>query len=339
VARPRVRWLTGHLVHHPWHGLARLLVTAAALDTAAAVGLAYLAGFAGVREALARVSWPWLVAAVGGLVVSFVGYFLAYRGIFAIANGPRLRNRELGAVVIGGFGGFLAHGGSALDVYALRAAGADERDARVRVSTLAGMEQGVMAVLGTGAAITILVQGLREPAGDLTIPWAVIPIPGFAIAFWLAARYRGRWRERTGWRGTVGIFLDSIDIDRRLFLHPHRHDRAMLGMAVFWLGDAFAVWAALSAFGYRMSVAALFVGFATGMVFTRRIGPLAAAGILMLVLPVTLWHSGAPLATAIVAVFAHRVLVLWLSTPFALGGRPMLRKMGSSDAGPAEIRG
>jgi len=38
-------------------------------------------------------------------------------------------------------------------------------------------------------------------------------------------------------------------------------------------------------FGFRMNAAALFVGFATGMVFTRRTGPLAGAGVLALVLP------------------------------------------------------
>jgi hypothetical protein len=47
-------------------------------------------------------------------------------------------------------------------------------------------------------------------------------------------------------------------------------------------------------------VAALYIGFATGMVFTRRTGPLAGAGMLALVLPVTIWYSGAPFAVAVV---------------------------------------
>jgi hypothetical protein len=36
--------------------------------------------------------------------------------------------------------------------------------------------------------------------------------------------------------------------------------------------DAFATWAGVAAFGFRMNAAMLFVGFATGMVFTRRTG-------------------------------------------------------------------
>jgi hypothetical protein len=76
-----------------------------------------------------------------------------------------------------------------------------------------------------------------------------------------------------------------------------------------------------------MNPAALFVGFATGMIFTRRTGPLGGAGLLMLILPVTLWHSGAPMATAVGAVFTCRILAFWSPLPFALAGLPTLRRM------------
>ena len=98
-------------------------------------------------------------------------------------------------------------------------------------------------------------------------------------------------------------------------------------MALFWAGDAFAVWTGLAAFGFRMDPAALVVGFATGMVFTRRTGPLAGAGILALALPVSLWYSGAPLAVAVAGVFAYRILVLWLPMPASLAFLPVLRGM------------
>jgi hypothetical protein len=38
----------------------------------------------------------------------------------------------VGLAYVAGFGGFLAYGGAALDTYALEAAGADEREAKVR---------------------------------------------------------------------------------------------------------------------------------------------------------------------------------------------------------------
>jgi hypothetical protein len=77
-----------------------------------------------------------------------------------------------------------------------------------------------------------------------------------------------------------------------------------------------------------MNAAALFVGFATGMVFTRRTGPLAGAGVLALVLPLTLWYSGAPFAAAIVGMFAYRVLALMLPMPVSLAVLPVLQRMG-----------
>lgn len=328
--------LSGHHVHRRPLGLTGLLLLAGALDVAAAAGLGYVVGFTEVYDALGRVSWPWLAAMVGAIVVSFVGYYFAYHGAYRVEDGPQLRRGQLLAVVVSGFGGFLAHGGSALDNYALRAAGADERDSRVRVAALAGLEHGVLAILGTAAAITVLVQGLEQPPYDFSIPWAVIPLPGFALAFWLAERFRARFRGASGLRAKLGVFLDSIHLNRELFLRPHIHGPAVLGMGLFWLADAFGVWAGLATFGLWMHAAALFIGYGTGMVFTRRTGPLAGSGVLMLVLPVTIWYSGAPLAVAVAGVFAYRILSVWLPIPFALVGLPTLRRMGEGGTPHAE---
>ena len=96
-------------------------------------------------------------------------------------------------------------------------------------------------------------------------------------------------------------------------------------MALFWAGDALAIWSALAAFGFVMNGPALLVGYCTGMVFTRRVAPLAGAGTLTLILPLTIWASGAPLATAITAIAAYRLLG-WLSLPPALASLPVLRE-------------
>ena len=82
-----------------------------------------------------------------------------------------------------------------------------------------------------------------------------------------------------------------------------------------------------------MNMAALFVGFATGMLLTRRTGPLAGAGVLALVLPLTIWVSGAPFAVAIVGVFVYRVLALLLPMPVSLAALPTLAQAGR---GPAQ---
>ena len=51
------------------------------------------------------------------------------------------------------------------------------------------------------------------------------------------------------------------------------------------------------------------------MVFTRRAGPLAGAGVLALVLQVRICVSGAPLAVAVAGVFVQRVLAPLLPLP------------------------
>jgi hypothetical protein len=70
--------------------------------------------------------------------------------------------------------------------------------------------------------------------------------------------------------------------------------------------------------------AALIVGCCTGMVVTRRVAPLAGAGTPVLILPLTIWASGAPLAAAITGVAAYRLLGV-LSLPPALASLPVLR--------------
>jgi len=184
----------------------------------------------------------------------------------------------------------------------------------------------VLALGGTATAIAALASGLNVPL-DFTVPWAILPVPGFGIAFWFAERYRDRFRGQPGWRSALGTFLRSVHLIRELFAHPLHWGWAALGMALFWAMDSFAMWAGLAMFGFTMNGAALFVGFATGTVFTRRTGPLAGAGVLTLVLPVTIWYCGAPLPVAVIGVFAYRLLAFWLPMPVSMAALPTLRTM------------
>ena len=303
-----------------------LILLAVVLEVAAGVGLAYVAGFGAARAALDRLAWPWLAVVLASLMVSFVGYYSAYRGIYRAEGGYDLARRQQRAVVVAGFGGLFSHGGRTPDDLALQACGAGQHDALVRVWTLGAMEQGVLAIIGCLASIAAVCLRLAEPPSDFTLPWVIVPLPAALLVFWVAERFRKRLWRRSGWLARFAVILDSIRLVRKLFAHPLRHRRALAGMLVFWAADAFAVWAALAAFGVRMEPAALIVGFCTGMIFTRRVAPLAGAGTLMLVLPVTIWVSGAPLAAAVAGVFAYRLLCLWLPMPFALFNLPVLRE-------------
>jgi len=227
--------VTGDHIERRGSALAMLMTAAAVLQLAAGAGLAYVAGFASVRAVLGNFQPVWLIALVGALGISFAGYYYAYQGMFTVAGGPTLNGDQMRIVVTVGFGGFLAHGGGTIDRYALEAAGADKREAKTRVSGLAGLEHGVLALGGTACAIAVLAAGSDQPPLDFTIPWAVLPVPGFLIAFWLAERYRDRYRGRDGWRGSLGNFLESIHLIRAMFAQPRRFGIPLAGMAVFSL--------------------------------------------------------------------------------------------------------
>jgi hypothetical protein len=167
--------------------------------------------------------------------------------------------------VAAGFSGLSSTGGIRLDALVLQASGATRRAAMVRVTTLTGMEQAMLALYGCAASIAWLSLGRPGVPMDFTLPWAVIPVPAFAAAFWLASRYRARLQGRAGWRARLAVFDDAALLIRTLFARPVRHRGAIAGMALFWAGDALAVWSALAAFGSLMNGAAFIVGYCTGM--------------------------------------------------------------------------
>ena len=274
---PRLRWrpLPGNLIDRRGAALALPILLAVALNVAAVPGLAGIAGFHTVYASLIRIQWPWLCAVPAALAMSGICYYVAYRSIYAAEGGYQLRRRQLTAVVAAGFSGLFSTGGIRPDGLVLQASGASRREAMVRVTTLTGMEQAILALYGCAASIAWLSLGLPGVALDVTLPWVVIPVPAFAAAFWLASRYRARLPGRGGWRARLSVFLDAVLLIRALFARPVQHRGAIGGMALFWVGDALAVWLALAAFGFVMNGAALLVGYCTGMVFTRRVAPLA----------------------------------------------------------------
>jgi hypothetical protein len=325
--RWRWRWLAGNLIDRRGAALVPPILLAGALNLAALLGLVYIAGFHTVHASLIKIQWPWLFAVPAAFAVSAIGYYFAYRWIYAAKGGYQLTRRQLAAVVAAGFDGLFSTGGIRPDGLVLQASGASRRDAMVRLAALTGMEQGVLALLGTAAGISCIFLHLAGVPLDFSLPWAVIPVPAFAAFFWLASRYQVRLRGRDGWRARLSVFVDAVVLIQTLFLHAVRYRGAIAGMAVFWGGDALAVWSALAAFGFRMNGAALFVGYCTGMVFTRRVAPLAGSGTLTLILPLTIWASGAPLGAAIAGVAVYRILCFWLPLPAALASLPVLREI------------
>jgi hypothetical protein len=305
-----------------------LTALAALLYVAGGVGMAYVAGFDDIWQAVQHPSWPWLAASLGGVALAFVGYYFGYRGVGRIEEGPDdLDHADRLAVVAAGFGGFLAHGGVGIDRAVMRAAGGSKREAKVRVTLLGGLEHLILAIPCSVAAIVLIVQGVWKPPLDFLIPWAVGPAVGFGVAYWAAERYRDRLRDRGGWREKLSVLLDAAHLIGAMFRDPVRYAPAISGMLLYWLGDMWALWAGMAAFGFRMNVASLMVAFGTAMIVTRRTGPLGGAGLLGVAIAATVWYSGAPWTPAVLGTFSYRFFALWPPQPLSFVLLPRLRRI------------
>src|SRR5437764_3671 len=237
-----MQWLPKRDVKYDARTVARSLVLALVLYASAAVGIAYVAGFGQVAARLSQARWWYLGPAFAAVVVAFVGYYFAYRGIRRAEDGPRLGHKAMLAVVTAGFGGFLSQGGGALDEYAMQAGGASGREARIRALALGGFEQGALALIACPTAAAALLLGMSIPRPGFTWPWALIPLPGFVLAGCLAVRYRDRLRGRKGWRERLGRGLDAIHlVVFQILLRPHRRGPAIAGMLLYWGGDMVAL--------------------------------------------------------------------------------------------------
>jgi hypothetical protein len=125
------------------------------------------------------------------------------------------------------------------------------------------------------------------------------------------------------------VLVECAAIVRHLFAGVFRRPPAVWGMVLFWAAEMFSVWAALAALGVHMSPSRLVIAVGTGMVFTRRTGPLSGAGVILLTLAASLYYCGAPLAAAVAGATAYRVVSVWLPIPFSVAQLPRLRSLGS----------
>src|SRR5262249_35374715 len=118
----------------------------------------------------------------------------------------------------------------------------------------------------------------------------------------------------------------------RLLREWRTHWPGFAGAAVYWAGDVACLWAALHPFGATVSVAAVVLAHAVGYVLTRRTLPLAGAGIVEVLVPLTLLAAGAPVAAgarfagAVLGVRVYGICSLWLPLPPAAAALPLLRR-------------
>jgi len=309
---------------------------AAFLFLGALVVMATIAGWDQVIDRLDIGMSPWFAVAFAAELVAFCAYVFAYRSVAAVEGGRRLGLREATELVAVGFGAFLAKGGAALDSEALRRRGAGKREGEVRVLALDALEHAPLAPAACAAAIALLVQRRHMPGLDFTIPWATLVPIGAVLAF-IGVRHRERFVGAEGWRGKLGDALDGIRILFRLAAEWRRHWAGFAGASVYWAGDVLCLWAALQPFAAAPAFAAIIVAHAVGYVLTRRTLPLAGAGVVEVIMPLTLVAAGAPFAGAILGVFVYRLFNLWVPLLPAAAAIPRLRRrFGTFEALPHE---
>lgn len=309
-----------HLEYGRRHVVAFVMI-GAGLASAALAGVAWAAGFESVGDLLRTPSWEWFPIALAGEVAAYVGYTLAYREVAGVHPAPRLPVRDALAVVAAGFGIFIARGGFAADYEVLRGHCESEADARKRVLGLGMLEYMVLAPVTCIAACILLLHGSTISSG-FTIPWAVGVPAGFLLALVLLS-HRKRFSPERGWRGHVALGLDALAILHWLARRPRRGIAAGLGMSIYWVGDAFCLWACLYGFlGRPLPVLPFIIGYATGYALSRRTLPLAGAGVVEALLPFALLWVSLPLAAGMLSVLAYRFFNLWLPlVPAVMGFR------------------
>ncbi|HEX6787694.1 MAG TPA: lysylphosphatidylglycerol synthase domain-containing protein [Gaiellaceae bacterium] len=324
------------------HRLTALVVVAGVLAGAALIGLAWVAGFHKVLTGLVHPHWLWLGIAVVGEAAAYAGYTAAYAEVARAEDGAELGAPTAAALVAVGFGVFVHGGGFALDRTALQHAGLPETEARRRVLGLAVLEYAVLAPATLVAAVIVLLFH-NSISPSLTVPWILgVPI-GAAIAL-PAVRYRknvARWRFVGA---SLAHALNALSLVLGILRRPGTYRLALPGTLVYWAGDIFCLWAMLHAFSaHPPPIAQLIVGYATGYALTRRALPLGGAGIVEALLPFALSWLGIALSPALLAVFAYRLVNLWLPIVPALAGLPTLRSLergraGSKRGTPSEHR-
>src|SRR2546421_3698961 len=291
------------------------------IATATSVAMASVAGFHAADSAPQLTTPGWLALVLGARLAAYAGYTLAHRatltpeGRASIPVDARLKLVAFGAAATSLAGGF------ATDHKAMRGAGASPRQAMVRVLSLGSLEWITLASAAWICALTLLDAPHVQRA--VTIPWAVGVPAGFAIAAIALPRLSARsLSRRGGFRLVVGRGVEALNSLREQLRDPVPLLVGCLGMVLYWSAEIVSLWAALRVFDIHVSAAVVTLGYATGHALTPRSLPLSGAGVTEALLPLALFWVGVPLAGAVPAVFAYRIVLLALSIAPALLAPP-----------------
>jgi uncharacterized membrane protein YbhN (UPF0104 family) len=303
-------WWTGHHRRVTTSGMFAAVLVGAALAAAAFAGVGWVAGFGTISGLTANADWVWLPVAVGCVLVSHVGYALAYREVLRSAGGPSPSFGRIAVSVLAGFGMLTPRAGFTLDQGVWREHGLSVAAARGRVFTLGMLEYGLLAPAAFVCAVVLLVENFPARDGVL-LSWVLgVPIGALLIGCLFLVR---RWLPATGWFWTpLHRTLDAVAAMVRVVVASRAGFLAAGGMAFYWAADIAALGACLAVVQHSVPVTVLVVGYATGYALSRRSLPLAGAGAAEALMPFAMHWMTVPLAAAVLAVFAYRLCNVWI---------------------------
>jgi uncharacterized membrane protein YbhN (UPF0104 family) len=317
------------------------LIGGIAIVAIAVFFIGQIASFPKLLHALRNANRVWFFVCVGGEVIAYAGYIVAYRDVARVDGGPRFPLWTVTRVVAVGFGAFLAgssFGTLGVDYWALHRAGEEPHRAVRRVLALNILQWGVLA---TAAAFTgvLLLAGVENGAPlSMELAWTSIVPACILAAAWVSSPRRAdrftalpdhagtkltrspaSWLHwlRTAGRIALADAIGGVVLVRHLLMHPRRYPRALLGFPVYWTGDVLTLYAALRAFDVHVGLAGLVLAYTTAYVITSLPLPAGGAGGVEAGLAFSLNAIGVALAPALLATLVYRFFTLWL--PIAIG--------------------
>jgi uncharacterized membrane protein YbhN (UPF0104 family) len=309
-------------------------IVAFALVAAAVAAIGQITSFHQMLRALERADKAWFPICLGGELLAYAGYIVAYRDVARVDGGPRFSLWTATRIVAIGFGAFVA-GSSAgtlgLDFWALHRAGEQPHVAARRVLALNTVEWMVLAIFACLAAAVVAAGRASAPL-PMELAWLVVVPVCILAALWVSSPARAerlsslpredvelerdprtwpRWLWHAG-RAGLSDAIGGVVIVRHLLARPRRNWGALLGYPVYWGGDILTLYAALRAFDVHPSVAALVLAYTTAYVVTALPLPAGGAGGIEAGVAFALNAVGIPLAQALLATLVYRVFTLWL---------------------------
>jgi uncharacterized membrane protein YbhN (UPF0104 family) len=293
-----------------------------AVGTAALIGKA--AGYARLLDSLESANLHWFPVMLGGQVLAYLGYILAYRATARVNGGPRLPFGLTTWIVGASFGAYAvanAIGALGVDYWALRRTGAGHHAAFTRIVAFKTLEWAVLSSVVCVLAALVLGGIGADVKTEAALGWVIVVPVCFVAGRWVTSPRRvERFTKSSGVgraRRLVSDTIGAVVIVRQILGAPRANLEAIGGAVLYWSGDIVTLWAGLRAFDVQLEPIALVVGYATGYAVTMLPLPAGGVGGVDAAMTYALTLVGVPLGQALLAVFAYRFFTFWL--PFLPG--------------------